>query len=158
MGTEGNDTNNFMLTLPKGIGADSFAALAIRTCGERPYCKFMAWADPRQTPSALPLTSVQVAAMSFSYLRDQNTGFAKALWNCQQYKRPSPVQCMRAQPLAAPAPTPTPAAAAPAEIKGPAPLAGIRRKGEPAPAAAAAKPPVVFTLPAPKPTGTPSAR
>ena len=143
MAVEGDAANNFMLTLPKGMNSDAFAALAIRTCGERPYCKFMAWADPKQTPTRLPLTSAQVAAMSFSYLRDQSRGFAKALWNCQQYKRPSPVQCMRAQPLAAvmPAPAPTPQPTPEAE-KGPAPLAGVRRKEAPA------KPRVTLTLPA----------
>ncbi len=147
MATEGGDANNFMLTLPKGMPADAFAALAIRTCGERPYCKFMAWADARQTPARLPLTPAQVATMSFSYLRDQSNGFAKALWNCQQYKRPSPVQCMRAQPpmTAAPAPVATPTPVATPEAKGPAPLAGVRRK----------EPAVNFTLSAPKPSPTP---
>jgi spore germination cell wall hydrolase CwlJ-like protein len=136
--------NNFMLTLPKGMSADAFAALAIRTCGERHYCKFMAWADPRQTPAKLPLTSAQVSAMSFSYLRDQSQGFAKALWNCAQFKRPSPVQCMRAQPPV------TPPVVAPAvEAKLPAPLTGVRRK-EPAPAPG--KPQATLTLPGAKPT------
>ena len=51
----------------------------------------MAWADAGKTPAKLPLNSVQVASMSFSYLRDQNQSFAKALWNCEQYMRPSPV-------------------------------------------------------------------
>ncbi|NWO67784.1 cell wall hydrolase, partial [Escherichia coli] len=117
------------LTLPRGINPDAFAALAIRTCGERPYCKFMAWADSKQTPARLPLSSAQVSTMSFSYLRDETQGFAKALWNCGQFRRPSPVQCMRAQipaeaaPVAAALPIPgaTPLAA-------PTPLAGIRRK------------------------------
>jgi spore germination cell wall hydrolase CwlJ-like protein len=159
MGTEGADTDNFMLTLPKGLPADAFAALAIRTCGERAYCKFMAWADAKQTPAKLPLTSAQVASMSFSYLRDQTNGFAKALWNCQQYKRPSPVQCMRAQ-LIAPAPmpsgSPTPVAM-PEAVRGPEPLGGVRRKGDvPGPEA---RPVVSFTVPVrPSPTPTAEAR
>jgi len=155
----GGESNNFMLTLPAGMNPDAFAALAIRTCGERPYCKFMAWADPKQTPAKLPLGSGQVATMSFSYLRDESQGFAKALWNCQQFRRPSPVQCMRAQlpdPAAAPAPgaTPTP---------GPTPLSGVRRKAELAPPPVAAptnvpatgKGSVSFTLPVPRPSPTP---
>jgi hypothetical protein len=118
--------NNFMLTLPKGMSADAFAALAIRTCGERHYCKFMAWADGRQTPSRLPLTSAQVSTMSFSYLRDQSQGFAKALWNCAQFKRPSPVQCMRAQPPVAPPPGAAMPAEGTAEARVPS-LTGVRR-------------------------------
>jgi len=146
--------NNFMLTLPKGMSADAFAALAIRTCGERNYCKFMAWADPKQTPSKLPLTGAQVSTMSFSYLRDQSQGFAKALWNCAQFKRPSPVQCMRAQPPV------TPPAVAPAvEAKLPTPLTGVRRKGDltvPVTAPPTGKPQVTLTMPVAKPTPRPT--
>ena len=155
-GEGGGASSNFMLTLPRGMAPDAFAALAIRTCGERPYCKFMAWAEPKQTPSKLPLSSAQVSAMSFSYLRDQSQGFAKALWNCQQFKRPSPIQCMRAQPPAATAPTAITAAPGVPEVKGPAPLTGVRRKTE-VPAPAPAKPQATLTLPAPKPASTPAA-
>lgn len=154
MGTEGADTSNFMLTLPAGLNPDAFAALAIRTCGERPYCKFMAWADAKQTPAKLPLSAGQVSNMSFSYLRDQSQGFAKALWNCQQFRRPSPVQCMRAQTLSPAAP---PLVTPEAEAKGPTTLGGVRRKGDPAAVPAGTKPAVSFTLPAPKATATPSA-
>jgi spore germination cell wall hydrolase CwlJ-like protein len=153
----GADANNFLVVLDRKMNPDAFAALAIKTCGERPYCKFMAWTDPKLKPAQLPLSGAQVTAMAFSYLRDQTQGFAKALWNCQQFKRPSPLQCMRAQPPAAapaasaPEATPTPAAAA----QGPAPLGGVRRK-EAAPTAA--RPPVSFSLPAPKPSPTPDLR
>ncbi|MES2444394.1 MAG: cell wall hydrolase [Pseudomonadota bacterium] len=156
------DTNSFLLTLPKGMSPDAFPALAIRTCGERTYCKFMAWADGRKTAPKLPLSSEQVAAMSFSYLRDQNQSFAKALWNCDQYRRPSPVQCMRAQPLARP---PVEAAPVGADGKpaGPGGLVGVRRKDPAAAPPASTRPPAVtFTLPAPKstpkPTPTPAPR
>jgi hypothetical protein len=103
--------------------------------------------------------------MSFSYLRDQNLGFAKALWNCEQFKRPSPVQCMRAQPLGKPPVVPVAGATpVPGTIAqpGPAPLAGVRRKNEPA--AAPAKPQITLTLPvakatpAPAPKASPTAR
>jgi spore germination cell wall hydrolase CwlJ-like protein len=162
------DANSFLVTLPKGMSAESFASLAVRTCGERPYCKFMAWADGSKTAPKLPLSAAQVATMSFSYLRDQNQGFAKALWNCEQYKRPSPVQCMRAQVLGRPVPVATPGAVEPpatrpdGTLAGPAGLVGVRRKGDPAPGA---KPQMTLTLPAtkgvpsptPKPTPTPKA-
>jgi spore germination cell wall hydrolase CwlJ-like protein len=151
------DANSFLVTLPKGMNADSFASLAIRTCGERTYCKFMAWADGGKTAPKLPLNSVQVATMSFSYLRDQNQGFAKALWNCAQYPRPSPVQCMRAQPLAKPVLPPTSAPAPQVDFDKVPTLSGVRRKSDPVPVST--KPPAVtFTLPAPKATGTPLAK
>jgi hypothetical protein len=156
--TNPTDSNIFLLTLPKGINPNDFASLAVRTCGERTYCKFMAWADGRKTAPKLPLSSEQVASMSFSYLRDENQSFAKALWNCDQYHRPSPVQCMRAQPLAHPAVEAAPVGAD-GKAVGPAGLTGVRRK-EPAPASGPVsnKPPAVsFTLPGPKASPAPKA-
>jgi spore germination cell wall hydrolase CwlJ-like protein len=151
------DDNVFLLMLPKGMTAETFAALAIRTCGERPYCKFMAWSDASKKPAKLPPTGDQAAAMSFSYLRDDKVGYAKALWNCDQYPRPAPVQCMRRVPnLPAAMPSPSPAPeATPTPVAGPTPLGGVRRRTDPVAAPpAAAKPNVTFTLPAPKATPT----
>ena len=98
--------------------------------------------------------------MSFSYLRDERQGFAKALWNCGQFMRPSPVQCMRAQPLAAP---PKPATVEPAApvVDGkpatPGGLTGVRRKeATVAPASAGAGPRQTMTLPAPRAVPSPS--
>ena len=157
----GLDANHFLVVLDKKMNPDAFAALAIKTCGERLYCKFMAWTDAKQKPAKLPATPAQTAALSFSYLRDQAQGYAKALWNCQQFKRPSPIQCMRVQP-----PMAVPAAGAPAtapagaitEVKpvaGPTPLSGVRRKAD---GASPAKPPVSLTLPvvAPSPAARPA--
>lgn len=117
------DQNVFLVTLPDDMVADLYPALALRTCGDRPYCKFMAWLDPSKKPARLPPTGDQAAAMSFSYLRDEKVQYVKALWNCEQFRRPSPAQCMRRQPTPAPVATPTPAPTAE-----PAPLDGVRRK------------------------------
>ena len=69
--------------------------------------------------------------MAFSYLRDKANGYDKALWNCDTFKRPDNSQCMKREPvLAKPAiVTPPPIIAKPI----PDGLAGVRRKGEPAP-------------------------
>lgn len=117
------DQNVFLVTLPDDMVPDLFPALALRTCGDRPYCKFMAWLDSSKKPARLPPTGDQAAAMSFSYLRDEKVQYVKALWNCEQFRRPSLAQCMRRQLPPAPAATPTPAATAE-----PAPLDGVRRK------------------------------
>ncbi|WP_183112571.1 cell wall hydrolase [Sphingomonas sp. So64.6b] len=91
------DTNSFIVTLDPKMPPESFAALASATCGERPYCKFMAWSSKAKTPAALPLQSSQVSTMSFSYLRDRTKGYDKALWNCAEYRRPDLTQCMKIQ-------------------------------------------------------------
>ena len=141
----GEAKNVFHAALDRNMGADAFAALAIRTCGERPFCKFLGWTDHGKVPSAGAAPNPgQIEAMSFSYLRDQTQGFGKALWNCNEFKRPSPVQCMRRMPMlpaAAPAPLPE---TDPKRVAAPEGLAGIRRKSD-------VLPPVV-TVPAVQPT------
>lgn len=132
----GGDSNVFHVALDRNMGADAFAALAIRTCGERPFCKFLGWTDRSKVPPAggTP-NAAQIETMSFSYLRDQAQGFGKALWNCGEFKRPSPVQCMRRMP-AMPAVTPTPIAADAETARRaavPDGLTGVRRKSDVAP-------------------------
>jgi hypothetical protein len=118
--------DSFHVALDKAMGADAFAALAIRTCGERAYCKFLGWTDRAKVPAVgASLTPAQIEAMSFSYLRDKDQGFGKALWNCGEFKRPSPIQCMRRTPVAV-APAPVPSAT-------PEVLSGVRRKAAPSP-------------------------
>ncbi|MFD1788866.1 cell wall hydrolase [Sphingomonas floccifaciens] len=143
------DTNTFLVSLDPKLSPDQYPALAMRTCGDRPYCKFMAWSALAGTPAALPITPVQQRAMGFSYLRDRAFGFEKALWNCGEFKRASPAECMKAQVSITMAPPPptnfsydaTPgsalraiAGAAPGATvtkpTGPDPLTGVRRKGE----------------------------
>jgi spore germination cell wall hydrolase CwlJ-like protein len=179
-GLEG-DTNTFLVTLDAKLAPEAFPALAERACGDRPYCKFMAWTVKAATPAALPVTPVQQRAMSFSYLRDRSFGFEKALWNCAEFKRPETVQCMKASvsmSMAAPAPgsfttdpgigsatRTTAGAAAPDARPGtPDPLTGVRRKSDPAapvpastPAATKTTPPPPVRPTAPKPE-TPAAK
>ena len=143
----GNEPDTFYVALDRRLGEEGFAALAVRTCGERPYCKFLGWSDPAKVPPpGAQLTPAQLEGMSFSYLRDQAQGFGKALWNCAEFKRPSPVQCMR-RAHAAVAP---PAHVDPAAVKREGAtdgLAGVRRKGE--------VPPPPATPPLAQPSGTP---
>lgn len=173
----GQDTNTFLVTLNPRLAPEQFSALAENACGVRPYCKFMAWSAKAGTPAALPITPIQQRAMAFSYLRDRASGFEKALWNCTEFKRAAPNECMKAQvsmTMAAPPPPPAadppaatagrpPAGAAPAAAVAkpavPDPLAGVRRKGD-APAATAAPatsapPPVRATLPRAEPAREP---
>ena len=155
------DPNSFLVTLDPRAAPDSFVALATRTCGTRDYCKLMAWTDRSKTPSGLPLGQAQIAAMSFSYLRDKSRSYEKALWNCGQFQRASKGECMKLQVLGTPAAAVTmpitgtrTAPAAPGAAPGsvttlkpaavPAPeLDGVRRKPSDGPkpvATAAAKP------------------
>ena len=125
------DSNTFLVALDPRMPAVNFAALATQSCGDRPYCKFLAWTDKGVTPAAVPSDPKILAAMSFSYLRDRPRGFEKALWNCEEFPRTSQGECMRqrvvvAVPVRTAAPkSEQPVAVARSEAT---PLAGVRRK------------------------------
>ena len=111
--------------------AEQFAAMAQSSCGDRDKCKFMGWTDVEQMPFTAAMSPQQMAAMSFSYLRDRGANLERTLWNCREFKR-APAQCMKRSALRMAAPPPLPSDDDPAE-RGPAELDGVRRK--PAPAA-----------------------
>ncbi len=138
------EENSFLVTLPPDVTADEFPALATFACDERPYCKYLAWTDTARTPRTLPLDAGQVATMAFSYLRDRAAGYEKGLWNCRQFKRAVPTQCMKVQAYTPGAPTAPDAAPSPAP-RGPETLGGVRFRLDPAP------------RPTPSPTSRPSA-
>ena len=76
------------------VSATSFLGDALRACGSRDFCKFMAWTDRRHAPSAYPLTASQSRAMSFTYSRNRTSGIEEVRWNCSQYKGRQPDQCI----------------------------------------------------------------
>lgn len=87
--------DTFLVVLDAKASPDSYPALALATCADKPFCKFMGWADAKAAPTTLPMTDAQIAGQSFSYLRNQANGFEKMLWNCRQYKRADKAQCMK---------------------------------------------------------------
>ncbi|WP_414903076.1 cell wall hydrolase [Sphingomonas flavalba] len=116
--------DTFLVVLDPGASPDSYPALALETCGDRSFCKFVGWTDVAKAAEALPLSDAHVANQAFSYLRNRANSFEKMLWNCAQFKRPHPDQCMKAPP---PVPSPSPAttprtAPAPAPSASPHPL------------------------------------
>ncbi|MEG8054390.1 hypothetical protein QP185_16265 [Sphingomonas aerolata] len=86
-----------LMTFSPGVLPNAYPTLATIACGDRAFCRFMAWADKTKAATSTPLTPAQSAAITFSYLRDRSADYEKALWNCQQVRRPDPTQCMRAR-------------------------------------------------------------
>ncbi|TXC71139.1 cell wall hydrolase [Sphingomonas ginsenosidivorax] len=125
-----SDPNSFLTSLDPRQ-ADGFAALALRACGDRPRCKVMGWTDPGDMGFRLPLTDEQIAALSFSYLRDRAAGYERTLWNCTEFKPVAGRQCMKRQLMRATAAQPLPPSLPDAD-EAPAPpvaeLEGVRRK------------------------------
>jgi spore germination cell wall hydrolase CwlJ-like protein len=87
--------DTIILTLDRGQSADNFPAMAEAACGGRAYCVVMGWTNPILAPDTEAMTDMARAAMSFSYLRDENANLERALWNCAEFRRENGAQCMR---------------------------------------------------------------
>ena len=112
--------------------AATFAGMAQASCGARDKCKFMGWTDVDQMPFTASMSPQQMAAMSFSYIRDKPSGLERTLWNCTEFK-PAGRTCMKRAALRAMPPVVDTGNAEP--VRGPDELGGVRRKPATAPAA-----------------------
>ena len=119
------DGDAILVALPRGQTADGLTALAAQACGDKPFCRYMAWTDGSKAATSLPLALAQTAALGFSYLRDRASNYEKSLWNCRQFKRADPTQCMKVQ--ATLTAVPVPAAVMPT-VPAAVELNGVRRK------------------------------
>jgi spore germination cell wall hydrolase CwlJ-like protein len=119
------DGDTILVALPRGQTADGLTLLAAQACGDKPFCRYMAWTDGSKAATSLPLAPAQTAALGFSYLRDRSSNYEKSLWNCRQFKRADPTQCMKIQATLTAVPVPAAAVpTAPAAVE----LNGVRRK------------------------------
>jgi spore germination cell wall hydrolase CwlJ-like protein len=91
-----NAAGDFMIFLiDKRSDPSLLADKALLACGGGPYCKVMMWTDRTTVPTALPISDAQLASLAFSYLRNGSSGYEKALWNCDIFKRSDSSQCMK---------------------------------------------------------------
>lgn len=122
------DPTTFIVALDPKAQPDSWRALALAACADKPVCMLLGWTDRGLMPVTANVLPNQADAMAFSYLRNRELGLERTLWNCATYKREAKNECMKRQvprldvPPAVPNATPTPE-----------PLPGVRRKGEPVP-------------------------
>lgn len=84
-----------IVTLNAASSPESFEALAKEKCGLKNYCKVLGWTDGEQAAKSGDVNETQRTSMSFSYLRNTDAGFEKALWNCKQFPRTNKKECMR---------------------------------------------------------------
>jgi hypothetical protein len=136
------EEGSFLVALPKDAPPDSYPALAAAACGDRPFCRYLAWRDQRAVPPGLPLDPGQIATLGYSYVRDRSSGYERSSWNCREVARRDQRECMRPQVLLSAAPVET--LPAKADAGGPGAsgdLVGVRRKGaDPAGSAVAGVP------------------
>jgi spore germination cell wall hydrolase CwlJ-like protein len=86
---------DFLVLLRPGAPQDSMAASARLLCGDRSYCAVRGWTDAGTAPGDLPVSDQARIAMGFSYRRDTAQNFDKPLWNCKQFDRTNPRECMK---------------------------------------------------------------
>ncbi|TKD52123.1 cell wall hydrolase [Sphingomonas baiyangensis] len=91
------DPDSFLVTLDPRLAPAQWSGWALRLCGDRPYCKVLAWTDAAETPATATTDARTMERVAFSYLRDNARGFDKALWNCDRFERPDLAQCMKAR-------------------------------------------------------------
>lgn len=89
------DTNSFMTVLDPAQSPATYAAAASRICGDRPYCKLLAWTDRADLPSALPMPPSKLEKMAFSFLRDRARAFERVQWDCARFVRRDAAQCLK---------------------------------------------------------------
>ncbi len=83
------------IALDSASNPAEFVALAQSSCGARTYCKVMGWTDPAAVPKGGKMAENARATMAFSYLKNSDQNFEKALWNCAAFPRDNKKQCMK---------------------------------------------------------------
>ncbi|MDF0542410.1 cell wall hydrolase [Sphingobium sp. H39-3-25] len=125
------DGTSFAVTLPRNAQSDAMPSLARIFCAGRSKCRILAWRDPNRVAKTFPVDWTLLADMSFSYIQLAERGFARSLWNCAQFPRANPAECMRMRipaPMArAITPAPSLPEGAPIERTLPPVLTGVRR-------------------------------
>lgn len=86
--------NGFVMTLDKGGDPARYAEAAAAICGGRAQCRLLAWTNPRDTPKTFPVPDNSLNSMSFSYIRQKESGFERMLYNCDEFPSAPRIQCM----------------------------------------------------------------
>ncbi len=86
----------FVVVIDRKVNPNSLPSLALSACGQKEFCKFMAWTDAEKAPKAFPIELAEQRSLSFSYLRNKSSGFERMLWNCREFSRTDANQCMKA--------------------------------------------------------------
>lgn len=85
----------FLVALDPGSDPDSFRVLANQRCMGLAQCKLIGWTDPARRPSRFPISGSAIDAISFSYNRTGAGAVEDVRWNCTEFPRASPAECLR---------------------------------------------------------------
>lgn len=73
---------NFAFVIPTKVNAPTIEVAAKVACEGKPICSVFGWTDAAQLPSAWPMLDREVAAMSFRYAVNRNSGYESTEWFC----------------------------------------------------------------------------
>ena len=71
----------------------SYAIVALAICKGKSPCTVMGWTKPERIPQDLPVPMPAMRSASFLY-RKTGGGREDAYWNCRQFTRDNPAQCL----------------------------------------------------------------
>ncbi len=78
----GSSRMDFALALPAEARTVDIEAAAKAQCSRLPVCGVYGWTDPAQLPGAWPMLDRELAALSFRYALNRNTGYEQIDWFC----------------------------------------------------------------------------
>lgn len=85
----------FLVALDSAADPDSFRVLALQRCQGLAQCKLIGWTDPVRRPSRFPIPGSAIDAISFSYSRTGAGAAEDVRWNCAEFPRTRPAECLR---------------------------------------------------------------
>ena len=85
----------FLVALDRNADPESFRRLAIERCQGIAQCKLIGWSDPARRPASFPIPGSAIDAISFSFNRTGAGATEDVRWNCAEFPRPRPAECLR---------------------------------------------------------------
>lgn len=85
---------NFAMIIPPALDPATLFELAKDHCGSERICSVYGWTESGNVARAMPMTDAEFAALRFQYSVNRNSGFEKALWDCEMWPRENKDECL----------------------------------------------------------------
>lgn len=84
----------FAMIIPEAASPATFEGLAKEQCGDRSFCKVLAWTDKARAARAMPMTEREVDALAFAYTINRANDMEELVWDCRKFPQPDPINCI----------------------------------------------------------------
>jgi len=75
----------------------SFGLLAYDVCRGRAFCKVMGWTNAADIPRGYPIPFAAQQSVAFLYIYDRASRAEIMAWNCEQFPRSDPAECLTSE-------------------------------------------------------------